>query len=73
MKWLPQSQMIFEKNDMYWDKEAVQLDQIVCYMVSSATGLNLFQKGQLDWIGSPFSVLPLDEIWSQASLRPTAF
>lgn len=39
----------FVKNDTYWDKDAVKLDQINVQVVKEvSTALNLFQDGQLD-------------------------
>lgn len=43
------TEWVYEKNEDYWDKETVQLDQINVSVVKEAsTGLNLFEDGQAD-------------------------
>lgn len=60
-------QILVKKNPFYWDVEAVKLDQISFLVMPDAnTQLLMFEKGTLDWIGSPFGYLPLD---AAASLK----
>ncbi len=41
----------FEKNDQYWDKQAVNVDKIEMNVVKdTSTAVNLYKKGQLDRI-----------------------
>ena len=48
--------MILEKNPYYWDSQAIFFDQVkVSYGETSASISRLYQKGQLDWVGSPFN------------------
>jgi oligopeptide transport system substrate-binding protein len=50
-------------NPYYWDKENVRLQRIHISLVEdSQTALALFEKGEIDWIGDPFSLLPIDSI-----------
>lgn len=51
-----------KKNGEYWDKNAVQLTDLELTMVQEETELKLFEKKELDWAGSPLSVLPIDAI-----------
>ncbi|MFG6496399.1 peptide ABC transporter substrate-binding protein [Fictibacillus sp. UD] len=42
----------FKKNDQYWDKENVKLDEINVKIVKDvATGVNLYETGQVDSVG----------------------
>lgn len=56
-------QILVKKNPLYWDAGAVKTDQIAFIVVPDAnTQLLMFEKGTLDWIGSPFGYLPLDAL-----------
>lgn len=46
------------KNTNYWDAENVKLKRIDLIMVDEATELQMYEKGELDWAGSPLSTLP---------------
>ncbi len=50
------------KNGLYWDASHVQLDGIQLVMVSEDTEFKMYEKKELDWAGSPLSVLPLDAL-----------
>lgn len=65
-KWQPGSEMVFKKNTSYWDEKEVKLDQVHLYMVSDNTALQMFEKEELDWIGSPITTLPLEALPSLA-------
>ena len=52
------------KNQDYWDAGAVKIDAIKMCMVSQETGFQMFESKELDWDGSPFSVIPTDAIES---------
>lgn len=51
-----------KKNQLYWDKENVQSEDITMLMLDENTAYNLFLKGQLHHVGSPFSNLPVDAV-----------
>lgn len=43
------SRLVLTKNDKYWDKDNVKLDQIEIYIVTDTnTGLSMYETGQLD-------------------------
>lgn len=48
------------KNPLYWDAQTVQLSGIYLVMVNEDTEVRMFEKGELDWVGSPLSTLPFD-------------
>jgi oligopeptide transport system substrate-binding protein len=48
-----------QKNPLYWDFKNVKLDLInISHITDPNTVYELFQKGKLDYVGSPFSDLP---------------
>jgi len=56
------------KNPTYWDASQVKLKEIHLMMVGEETELKMFEKGELDWAGSPLSTLP---VGSLAQLKKT--
>ena len=63
-EWKHHDRIVVEKNPTYWDASAVQLLKIDLLIVTGDMGLKLFEKKQLDWTGSPLSVLPIEAIAS---------
>lgn len=62
-EWLCQDKILLEKNPWYWDKDSVRLEQIELHILDDeTTQLSLFEKQQLDWVGAPFSLLPIDSL-----------
>jgi oligopeptide transport system substrate-binding protein len=61
--WEHKSKMTFVKNVNYWDKDSVKLDKVEVTMIEDEnTELSMFENGDLDWAGGPFSSLPTDAI-----------
>ncbi len=60
--WKHHDQLILNKNNKYWDKEKVKLEQINLIIVSQETEFNMFENNELDWAGSPFSSIQLDSL-----------
>ena len=55
--WNHEEKMTFEKNDTYWDKDAVSLDRVEWAMVNdSNTSYQMYQTGELDVAGIPSSL-----------------
>jgi len=62
-EWVSQDKIALQKNPWYWDQESVQLEKIELYLVhDETTQLLLFEQGALDWVGAPFSLLPIDSL-----------
>jgi oligopeptide transport system substrate-binding protein len=62
-KWRHYYGLLLEKNPLYWDADAVKLEEIELSIIEDeSTELALFEKGELDWAGSPLSQLPLDSL-----------
>lgn len=61
--WEHKSKLVLVKNDNYWDKDTVKLDKIEFSMVEDEnTELSMYDNGEIDWAGAPFSALPTDAI-----------
>ncbi|MBI3236237.1 MAG: peptide ABC transporter substrate-binding protein [Chlamydiales bacterium] len=61
--WRHQDLIELEKNPNYWDREVVCLEKISLTIVEDEnTELTMFQNGELDWVGSPVSTLPMDAL-----------
>ncbi len=73
-EWKHQDFLQVVKNSTYWDEKNVKLSSIFFVMVSPEVELSLFESGELDWAGSPFSTLPLDALkkWKNNPLFSTA-
>ncbi len=62
-KWLHGDQIILEKNPFYWDAKNVEIQGIHINIVGSdLTSLKMFENGEIDFLGGPFSPLPIDTI-----------
>lgn len=62
-KWNHEQKLILLRNPDYWDRSAVQLQEVWFTMVKDPmTALAMYEKGELDLVGDPFSSLPFDAI-----------
>lgn len=60
--WQHQDHLCAEKNAYYWDRDSMHLSGLKMVIVSEDTALKMFENKELDWIGSPFSIIPTDAI-----------
>ena len=60
--WQPHNLITARRNDMYWDAKHVQLNHLKLIIGDPATGLAMFENNEIDWTGSPLSLLPNDAI-----------
>ncbi|HEU64403.1 MAG TPA: hypothetical protein ENH96_03320, partial [Chlamydiae bacterium] len=51
-----------EKSDFYWDKDKVKLEKISMLILTNEVELNMFELGELDIAGSPFSTITVDSL-----------
>jgi oligopeptide transport system substrate-binding protein len=59
-KWSRSGDIQVVKNEKYWDKEHVQLEQVDISIIEDPNvALQLFDRGELDWVGEPLSETPL--------------
>jgi len=50
----------FVKNPNYWDVEHVRLEKIEISMIQDPDAeLKMYENDEIDWIGQPFSIIPL--------------
>ena len=50
-EWTPQDKIVCDKNENYWDKDNVKLDQVVFYASDDDnTNYNMYLAGQIDWL-----------------------
>ena len=58
-EWNPQDKIVCVKSETYWDKDNVQLDEVVFYASDdTTTNYNMYLAGQIDWnTGVPLDVL----------------
>lgn len=62
-KWRHYNEIVVEKNPRYWDRDKVRLERISLPMIADEnTELSMFENGELDWAGKPFSSLPSDAL-----------
>lgn len=61
-EWRPQYSLYLEKSPTYWDAASIQLPAVEFMIVKEGTALELFEKGEMDWVGSPLSTLPNDSL-----------
>lgn len=62
-QWKRDQIIVLKKNPLYWDEGTVKLKRLeILFVTDPLTAVNLFEKGELDWIGSPFSCLPAEII-----------
>jgi oligopeptide transport system substrate-binding protein len=60
--WKHSDSLAVVKNQNYWDSINVKLEQIELVMVSEDTELKMYEKQELDWAGSPFTILPINAL-----------
>ena len=61
--WEHDKKLVLAKNPTYWDADAIALEKIEVSLVNDSTTATLmYEKGELDWVGHPFTPLPLDMI-----------
>ncbi len=61
-EWKHQGHLKVRKNPKYWDSKSVKVDAIQMQILPPDTELKLFEKNELEWAGSPLSVIPVDAI-----------
>lgn len=74
--WKHNDHLLAVKNGSYWDASHVKLKQIDLVMVSEDAELKMYEKGELDWAGSPLSTLPvgaLKDLKQQGQLQVKPF
>jgi oligopeptide transport system substrate-binding protein len=69
--WKHREELVFDKNPEYWQADQITLNTIKLSMISDEmTALHMYEHGELDLIGMPFSPLPADAL-SHLSTKET--
>jgi oligopeptide transport system substrate-binding protein len=69
-RWSPNDSLEVEKSETYWDSSNVHLEGVQLLIVKEeTTAFKMFEKQELDWIGSPLSTLPMDQLPQLKSRR----
>lgn len=61
-EWKHDDILVVVKNERYWDAQTVKLPEVQLLVVDQNTEVKLFEKKELDWLGSPLSMIPVDAI-----------
>jgi oligopeptide transport system substrate-binding protein len=60
-KMVHNSEIILKKNPTFWNKIDISADEIhISIVPDEITALQMFERGDLDWLGASISPLPLD-------------
>jgi oligopeptide transport system substrate-binding protein len=58
--WSRNGGIVVVKNERYWDRDKVSLEEIdISIIENPLVALELFEQGELDWLGEPISETPL--------------
>ncbi len=72
--WQHDSTLTLTRNPLYWDANSVQLSAIIFSMIKNPdVALALFEQGEIDWIGDPFSLLPVDTLSYKRQSQPFTY
>lgn len=56
-------EIVLKKNAFYWNRKNIFLDKVhISIVPDESTALEMFENGDLDWLGGPLSPLPPDAI-----------
>ena len=68
----PNREIYLEKNPTFWNRQQILLDAIRIHIIGDETTmLQLFERGELDWLGAPLAPIPPDALLSlQNKVRP---
>jgi oligopeptide transport system substrate-binding protein len=61
-RWKSNDYIKLVKNPRYWQKRKIRLEGVKIYMLEPSTELQMFERGDLEWAGSPMSTLPSDAL-----------
>lgn len=60
-RWQKDNLLILKPNPFFWDRENIHLEEIQIFNVKdSVASFDLYNNGEIDWMGCPFSPLPTD-------------
>jgi oligopeptide transport system substrate-binding protein len=61
--WNKAKNLTLSKNFMFWDQKSIKLDLVkISFVRDFSTGVSLFEKNKVDWIGHPICKIPFDAV-----------
>lgn len=61
--WKHRTEIVLTKNPHYWDAQSVPVHRLNFPIIENPlTALNMYETGDLDWVGDPFGSIPLEAI-----------
>ncbi|KIC76455.1 Oligopeptide-binding protein OppA [Neochlamydia sp. TUME1] len=61
-EWKPSEKIVLVKNSSYWDAKVVAIDAVVLSAMDGNKAYKMFERGKVDYVGSPLSHLPLQTV-----------
>lgn len=62
-EWVHNGNLVFTKSENYWDAENVKIDTVnVAIVESEASQMNMFDAGEVDFLGTSYGSISLDAI-----------
>ncbi len=62
-EWVHNDKIVLTKNPYYYDKDSIDIDNIVMYMIDShQSAMHMFDRGQLSWLGAPYGTIPPESL-----------
>lgn len=59
--WKLKNEIVLEPNPTYWDRQQVKIKQIKFLVIAdSQTCMHMYESGDIDWLGSPLTPLPIE-------------
>lgn len=66
--WKPQNELHVIKNLNFRNASSIMLKGVRFIYLEDSTALNLFEDGQIDWVGSPLGSIPFDALTSMKNI-----
>jgi oligopeptide transport system substrate-binding protein len=62
-EWKKNQQLHLKKNPFFWDKKNIYFNDVeISFVTDPATAVYLYEKGTIDWVGSPLGMLSMEAI-----------
>lgn len=62
-KFIPHSEILLKKNPNFWNEKQIDPERIhIAILPDEMTSLQMFEQGELDWLGGPFAPIPPDAV-----------
>lgn len=62
-QWKKNQQLCLKKNRFFWNAKRIYFNDVqISFVTDQATALYLYEKGTIDWLGSPLGSLPMEAI-----------